>query len=344
VRFIPFSAALLAALFLVPAAGAETLAPDVGCKTAYPTIGATVPASIPGIPFLGPYAPTVTAASLTAPDGTVVPTKVVYESAFPSAAVVLAILEPLAADTTYTLRWADDCGVFKTQTFKTTAAVTLPTTAGTITVSEQHKAPTCYGPKWPAQRDVLFAEDPTLLPFLPVAKVDLLVDGKIDSYSSKAFGQYKDDSSAGRVFQSCPAAPRTLRLALQVKIANGPTLVTPEITTELRCPEPTPEDCPDTGPLDTGTYDTSVYEDDSEIDSSIDLPDPDAGSDPDDAQIPTPPDSATAATTGNDVVVGGCTCNTPRPAATAHWLLGLIALPLAARRTKRGRRSPSSGD
>jgi hypothetical protein len=245
----------------------------------------------------------------------------------------LALSESLVSDTTYTLRWSDGCSG-GTRTFTTTASVALPISAGTVSVGDLKSAPPyCIGgkPASPTHREVYFAEDPSVVPFLPFAKVDVLVDGKFDGYAGKPFGHYKEtDATVGNVQQACPAAPRTIRIAVQVKIAGGPTLITPEITTELRCLEEYPGGCPDTGVVDPDPVE----------DSGIDP------TDPDDAQIPTPPDDAGAAATPNrdDVVVGGCTCDTPRAASTAPWL-ALIGLPLlVARRTKRGRRSPSSGD
>ena len=326
------------ALLLAPPSRAETAPFDAGCGTVAPMIPASLPANVPGVVFYGYSTTLLTDVALLAPDGTTVPTTLMTSAS--SGTAILGISEALLPDRTYTLRWTDGCEVGKTKTFNTTAAAPLPTAAGTVTVTEL-RPPTMdarciFGkPDWPAQRNVIFAEDPAVIPFLPVAKVEVVADGKVESYSVRSYGAYADsDPWAGVLHQSCPAPPRTVRVAVRVQIANGPTVITPEITTELRCLESLPWGCPDAGVMDTGVdtasdigVDSSIVDSSEPADTSIDLEDSGSATFDD--------DTATKGSPRDDVIVGGCTCGVPTRVSMSPWWIALMALPLARRRARR---------
>ncbi len=230
--FLPV--AVVASVFVASTARAETAPADAGCSGAEPLSGSTLPANAPGIPFRGRTAADV---SLMADDGTVVSTKLVG-APVPNSSV-LQILDLLKPGTGYTLGWDDDCGWRKTRRYVAIATGALPTSVGSMRVSELIAPSTndpcdAYGePIARAMRLVYLDESPELQPFLALSAVEVSIDGQ---RSPTTWGAYHENSSnAGTASMSCPAAPRLHRITVRVHIAGGPTLESDPVDTELRC-------------------------------------------------------------------------------------------------------------
>lgn len=326
-RYLPAAAAVTSLLVLTARARAESPVYDAGCLGAAPMTAASMPANIPGFAFLGDYISRLTNVSVLAPDGTTIPTTISLDTSdFGKQAAIVSLSTALQPDKTYTIVWTDECATGKTKTFTTTAAVTLPTTAGTVTFTEQ-SAPTaeatCVGgrPTWPAERLVIFSESPELIPFLPIAKVGLVVDGTESNL--RTYGQYtSSDLFVGKVSQFCPAPTKNPRVAVRVKLAGGATLNTPEVATELRCLETLPGGCP-TDPVIDGGVDSSISDATAtEAATESDAREADSGTNSD------PPAEAASES--------GCSFNSDR---TANGLAGLALALLAGLVVRRRVRS-----
>jgi hypothetical protein len=240
-------------------ARAETGVPwDSGpsCESAQPTVPATLPANVPGIPIVG----IATDVSLLALDGTTIPVEIgpVETDGY----AIATWSASLAAGAQYTFRWSDGCGDGHEQTFVTTAAAPLPTAAGTISVARRSETLPCDSagnPVGAVSADVHLTPSAELAPFMVIAATDLVVDPE----PTWAYGRRYGDSSTepvGVVSQKCPYGPRDFKVSARVRIPNGPTLTTESIDVSLPCPttctgEPDPSldaSAPGTGGSDSG--------------------------------------------------------------------------------------------
>lgn len=328
-RYLVVATAVTSLLVLPGRARAESPVYDAGCRAAAPMITATLPANIPGLAFHGSYVSSLTTVSVMASDGTTIPTTLSLDTSDPARpAAIVAFSTALQPDKTYTITWNDECATGNTKTFTTTAAAPLPTAAGSITVSAQippTSSATCIGgkPTWPAMRNVIFTEDPALIPFLPIAKIDLIVDGSPET--ARTYGQFTEsDSVVGALSNSCPGATTTPRLVVRVRLANGPTLNTSEMTTELRCLETLPGGCPMDPVIDGG------------VDSSIgDATATDTATPADTATEPDARQEDTGTDTVKQASDSGCALNSARTeSGLAGLALALLASLVVRRRVR----------
>ncbi len=335
-------------------------ATDAYCVSAFPSPNLTQyppPANAPAILFGGVG---LTAVSLVASDGTILPTTLTLTPGEGGAfgnVWVLGLGGELTPGAVYTVHWNDACANDRTESFTARARAALPTTAGTILVGPSSGPPPyaecgASGPSYFTSAMVRLAHDPALEAFIDVARVDAFADGVLLQPSQ--YGNYRfQPRTLGVVETRCPAAPTIHKVWVRVKLANGPTLTTPVIDVEQRCWDSC-ESYPfyDSGPdvrsseagstlLDGAVSDTS----DDSVDSTSSAPDAtssptdaraippwhDAGVDPE-ADDELPPETTIRATcshaSGSDRTA----------AATGAWLsVALLGIALRARsRASRG--------
>lgn len=218
-----------------------------------------LPANTPGILVEKTAKGLVT---LLAPDGTELSRKVTEAEGLQ----VLEIPEPLVVGQVYSVATSSDCGSNKV-TFKATAEVALPTSAGTVSAVTPSFSPSFYrcdaaGNPIGTQRVFLrFQPSLDLEPFLGVSDVDLVIDGVVQSdklYAGTRPGGAAKGAELGSVTLSCPSAPVSRRVSATVSVAGMPRISTAELVVDLQCPAPVPlSKCApaetDAGTMDAGT-------------------------------------------------------------------------------------------
>ncbi|MGZ3455188.1 MAG: hypothetical protein ACXVEF_36625 [Polyangiales bacterium] len=289
---------------------AETGVPYDACASGSDAVvPSSVPANLPGLAITGGVE--VTDVSLLAPDGTEVPTTVtgtLYEK-------IVKIDGTLVEGDTYTIRWSDTCEGMQTKSFTATASVPLPSSAGIASAGEL-KNDLYYGmcdesgdPILQAQRYVNWTPAPELIPFLPVLRVQLVVDGAPSYFYGHTWGSWNDTKPAGGFFLACPNIPLTRAAKVIAELPGGPTLSTPAAMVTISCPDAPPTPCGEPA-----------------------SPDPDAGasSSPDASTA----DAANAAPPSASATGSGCAIGGSGRSLGAITLFGIAAVLFAQRRRR----------
>lgn len=237
-RFLGALAALIVCSFAANAA-AESPVHDSSlppCAFTAPGIGFRVPANLPGIAFPNAVTASLTAVSLMTRDGTPVATTLSPDGANDA---VLSIDEPLLEEKEYVIRWSDNCGSGREDSFWTAPAQPFPTTAGTLSIGElEQKCPDASGESRIFRTAVLNI-DPALEPFLPSAKYEFVgISGSTD------WGHPAVKGTVHHVEDTCPgASPAARPVSIAIRIAGGPTIPATAVNTTLVCGASPPDRC-----------------------------------------------------------------------------------------------------
>ncbi|MBI2392333.1 MAG: hypothetical protein HYV09_22290 [Deltaproteobacteria bacterium] len=238
--FFLASFAVATTLVAAPARAEYPVDGGTTCAWTRPALAAVLPANVPGLPFPDGRTALLTKVSLTDQAGTAVATRLIADG---TDDMVLAIDAPLREGERYTVQWSDQCAVDRKESFTAGPARPLPTRAGELVIGPLKATCSDVPGRWTVDRTVSFDADGAVVSFLAVSKGQLLVYGEPAGDFRAGWGGIRLGSALGALEAQCPGASASPRLSLRVRVANGPTLVTPEVETSFWCEPSAPQEC-----------------------------------------------------------------------------------------------------